>query len=299
MRPGGRLRLRTARAVAVVATGVFFAAASCTGTSEGTASAEHGTVEVLYAGSLLRLMEQTLGPSFSSENGYRFSGVAGGSVELAHEIAGGLRRGDVFISASSDADSILEGATAGHFVSWYMDFARAPLVLGYNPRSPFASALRRGPWYRVASSPGFQLGRTDPQLDPKGGLTVMAVEQTADATGDGALKALVAGADNVFAEETLLGRLETGQLDAAFLYLNEVREAGIPAVSLSPVSPSATFTVTILARAPDEPGARAFVRFLLGSQARRALRSVGLVLIDPPRLHGHGAPTGLLAVALR
>jgi molybdate/tungstate transport system substrate-binding protein len=299
MRPSGGFRRRTASLVAVVLTSVVsLTASSCTGAPVATSPKGRGTVEVLYAASLLRLMEQTLGPAFSSDSGYRFSGVAGGSIELAHEIASGLRRGDVFISASADADAVLGGATGGHFVSWYVDFARAPLVLGYDPHSAFAPALRRGPWYRVVTSPGFRLGRTDPQLDPKGRLTVTAIDEAGAITGDAHLRALLTSSDNVFAEESLLGRLEASQLDAAFLYLNEARAAEIPTIALSPVSPSTTFTVTILARAPDAPGARAFVRFLLGSEAHGAFRSVGIKAIDPPRSHGQGVPVGLYATAL-
>lgn len=51
-----------------------------------------GAVDVLYAGSLVRLMEQELGPRFTETTGYRFVGFAAGSVELANEIKGGVAR---------------------------------------------------------------------------------------------------------------------------------------------------------------------------------------------------------------
>jgi molybdate/tungstate transport system substrate-binding protein len=261
------------------------------------APAQHGTVDVLYAGSLLPLMEDTLGPRFSAESGYRFTGVAGGSAELAAQIKGRIRRGDVFISASPAVDTTLEGTANGSWVSWYMAFARAPLVLAYNVHSSFAGAWHREPWYIVVTSPGFRLGRTDPTLDPKGRLAAEAVRQAATRTGEQALLQIVAGSGNVFPEETLLGRLEAGQLDAGFFYLDEARAAGLPTVSLAPVSLTATFTATILAHTRDAPGALAFLRFLVGTGARRALGAFGFEMNDLPSVHGQRAPAGLLAAA--
>jgi molybdate/tungstate transport system substrate-binding protein len=59
-----------------------------------------GIVNVLYARSLMNLMERTLGPAFTQTNGQQFRGYAGGSNKLANEIKGELRRGDIFISAA-------------------------------------------------------------------------------------------------------------------------------------------------------------------------------------------------------
>ncbi len=256
-------------------------------TDRGTPG-NRGTVDVLYAGSLVHLMEQQLGPRFTATTGYYFAGFAGGSAELANAVKSGVRRGDVFVSASPDVDRALEGDANGRWVTGYVAFARSPLVLGYGPGSRFAAALRARPWYQVVTSPGFLLGRTDPVLDPKGQLTVQALRQTAQQTGEPALLEILAGSGTVFPEETLLGRLEAGQLDAGFLYADEAKAAGIPTVALSPVSLAATFTVAVLQHAPNEAGARSFVRFLLGSGGRRALGAAGFDVLDPPEVIGAG-----------
>lgn len=270
-----------------------------TGTARSTQAAAHGTVDVLYAGSLVQIMEQQLGPRFTAATGYGFAGFAGGSEELGHDIESGVRRGDVFVSASPDVDQSLQGAAAGRWVTWYATFARSPLVIGYAPGSRFASALRTRPWYEVVTSPGFLLGRTDPELDPKGQLTVDALRDTAQRTGDRSLLQVLDSTATVFPEETLLGRLEAGQLDAAFLYEDEAKSAGIPTVRLSPVSLSTTYTVTVLRHAPDGAGGVAFVRFLLGSEGRRTLTDAGLEVLDPPELHGSGAPGSLVRATAR
>jgi molybdate/tungstate transport system substrate-binding protein len=55
----------------------------------------------------------------------------------------------------------------------------------------------------------------------------------------------------------------------------------------------ASYTITVLANAPDEAGAEAFVSYLLGSQGTAALNSDGFTLITPPTVTGSGIPSGL------
>lgn len=245
--------------------------AACGGGSSPTPS--RGTVSVLYAGSLVNLMEHDLGPAFARATGYMYQGVGAGSTALVAQIKSNVRQGDVFISASPPANQGLEGATNGDHVSWFATFARAPLVLGYNPSSPFASAFRSSHWYDVVTQPGIRIGRTDPALDPKGALTVEAMNQ--------ASLAFALSGFAVFPEETLVGRLETGQLDAGFFYANEAEEQHIPTVSLAPVSLGATYTVTVLNRAAHPAGAESFVSYLLGASGRSTLTRHGLSLLTP------------------
>src|SRR5216684_1471039 len=101
-----------------------------------------GTVNVLYAGSLLSLMERSIGPAFTKASGDQFRGYAGGSNKIANEIKGELRRGDVFISANPKVDDQLIGAANGDWVRWYILFAESPLVIGYNTSSTFAAAFK-------------------------------------------------------------------------------------------------------------------------------------------------------------
>ncbi len=258
----------------------------------------HSALEVAYAGSLVSLMEEHLGPAFDHATGDHFIGYGAGSQELANEIVARTRQVDVFISASARVDSRLEGRDHGNYVTWDAAFATAPLVLGYNPRSRFAAQLRHRPWYRVISEPGFQLGRTDPALDPKGALSVEALRQIARREHDPAVLRLLRDNADVFPEQTLMGRLEAGQLDAGLFYLNETKAASIPTRSLAPVHLATTFTVTVLAHAEHPTAASAFVRFLLSSEGRRLERSAGLIPI-PPRVAGTGIPAGLRAVLRR
>src|SRR5579863_7972162 len=103
------------------------------------------TVNVLYAGSLVNLMEHGIGPAFEKSTGETFHGFAGGSNGLANQIKGKLRQGDVFISASPRVDSNLMGPANGSWVSWYVSFAESPLMIGYNAASRFAADFRTKP----------------------------------------------------------------------------------------------------------------------------------------------------------
>lgn len=242
-----------------------------------------GDVNVLYAGSLVNLMEHGVGPAFNKATGDQFGGYAGGSVGLANQIKGKLRRGDVFISANPKVNSALMGPTTGNWVKWYIVLAQSPLVIGYNASSKFAADFKSKPWYHVLTEPGIKIGRTDPKLDPKGALTLALMEQAETFYKSPGLAQKVLGApDNptqVLPEETLVGRLQSGQLDIGFFYSTETADARIPALSLPPAfTPKAVYTVTILNDAPNPAGAERFVKFLLGSDGQKLTKEHGLTL---------------------
>ena len=50
------------------------------------AVADENAVNVLYAGSLVNLMERSVGPAFEKETGLHFQGYAAGSNKIANEI---------------------------------------------------------------------------------------------------------------------------------------------------------------------------------------------------------------------
>ena len=240
-----------------------------------------GKVNVLYAGSLVNLMEHGVGPAFDKASGDTFQGYAGGSSGLANQIKGKLRRGDVFVSASPKVNDSLIGAANGDWVSWYIAFAQSPLVIGYNASSKFAADLKSKPWYQVLMEPGIKIGRTDPKLDPKGALTVTLMKQAAAFYQSPGLSEKIIGApDNpaqVLPEETLVGRLQSGQLDVGFFYSTESADAKIPVITLpADITPKAIYTATILHNAPNADGADKFVAFLLGSAGQKVMKEHGL-----------------------
>jgi molybdate/tungstate transport system substrate-binding protein len=260
------------------------------GASTTTVARGSGPVDVLYAGSLVNVMEKEIGPAFNSATGYTFQGFSAGSTALAAQIKGKVRQGDVFISASPSVNDTLMGPSNGNWVSWYVTFANSPLVIGYNPHSKFAHDLQTKPWYEVITEPGFLIGRTDPATDPKGKLTEEAISDAAQKYNLPALKEITASDSNVFPEETLVGRLQAGQLDAGFFYTSETTAAGIPTIDLTGIALKATYTVTALNQAPHQAGAEAFVSYLLGPDAQAILTKSGFHLVQPPTVTGSSVP---------
>jgi molybdate/tungstate transport system substrate-binding protein len=274
------------RRVLAAALALGAVAATCVSAPSADARrpAASGTVSVLYAGSLVNVMENKIGPAFSKATGYGYEGFGAGSKQVATEIKSKLIKGDVFISASPSVNDTLRGSANGSWVSWYGEFASAPLVIGYSPQSRFASAFKTKPWWKVLESPGILLGRTDPVLDPKGVLTIQFVTRASKTLGKPNLFANTLGtAENtsqIFPEQTLVGRIDAGQLDTGFFYSIEAIEAGIPYVA-PPLGKhySALYTVTILNNAPNPAGALAFVRYLLGKQGLAILKGDGFHLL--------------------
>lgn len=235
-----------------------------------------GAVNVLYAASLQNVIDARIAPAFKRATGYTLEGFPAGSSELASEIKAGTRRGDVFISAAPSVNATLTGSKNGGWVSWYAPFATTRLVLGYNPHGDFARALRAKPWYEVVDRSGFRLGFTDPMLDPKGVLAVRALRRAARLHHDPALAKLASDQDDMFPEQSLIGDLQSGQLDAGFFYTVEANAAKIPTVTLGRIDETATYTITELDRAPHPSAAAAFVTFLLSRRGSRMLASAGL-----------------------
>jgi molybdate/tungstate transport system substrate-binding protein len=271
--------LTLAAAGALALTGSPVATASGQGTPIARAAA--ASVTAIYAGSLVDIMEKALGPAFTRATGFPFEGFGGGSNEDAAAIKGKVRQADVFVSAAASADEELEGAANGSWVSWYTTFTSSALVLGYNPKTKFGKQLAAGkPWYKVITEPGILLGRTEPRADPKGKLTVEAVDAAAKKLHDPKLtKAL--NKSEIFEETSMLARLEAGQLDAGFFYVVEAKKAHLPTVPLTPVFKYADYTVTLLNHAENQGGAEALVSFLLSPKRKAVEKEYGLVPIKP------------------
>jgi len=280
-----RPRVTFSRRTTLFALSGLIACSIGAGTISSNASAStklhSGSVNVLYAGSLLDLMQQQIGPAFHKATGYSVNGVSAGSSALATEIKGGTQVGDVFISASPSADASLMGAANGNWVTTFRLFGRSPLVLGYNPSSSFAKALRTRPWYDVVTASGFLLGRTDPATDPKGVLAVDALTGVALSYNVPQLATLAASTSNVFAETSLIGELQAGQLDAGFFYSVEAKAANLSTVPLVGTGLYAKYTVAQLNRAPHLAAARAFISFLLSAEGRKILSANGVSPIVP------------------
>jgi molybdate/tungstate transport system substrate-binding protein len=257
--------------------------------SAATSAPVNGAVNVLYCGSLAKVIGSTVDPRFEKSTHVVVDGYSGGSTALAHEIETGIYPADVFLSASVTAITSLEGPAGKTKVSWYGEFATSTLVLGYNPHSSFAQTLKRKPFYSVISQSGFKLGRTTAKSDPKGALSVAVLQQAArkyrrDAN---ALQAILSSTSNIFTETALVAQVQSGSIDAGFFYAAEAKAAGIPTVPLKGVSPRhATYTFTIVNKDASPQNAAKYVRYLLSKKGQKPLRKAGVKMISPVKFVG-------------
>jgi molybdate/tungstate transport system substrate-binding protein len=284
-----RSRVRLAGAALVAISGAASVLAVGAPASAGAAKLHSGPVIVLTAGSLETIMKTAVEPAFHKATGYTVTDISHGSTALAQDIKTGVYKADVFWSAAPTADKVLMGAANHNWVSWYATFATSTLVLGYNPKSKFAEALRTEPWWKVITRPGFLLGRTNPVTDPKGRLAVAALREAAKQHGDPQVGAIATKKTTVFTETSLVGRLQSGQLDAGFFYAVEASAAHFPTVPLTGVTEHAGYTLTVVAKAPHPAAADALVAWLLSSTAEKLLAAHGLHELSKPVLTGNPA----------
>src|SRR5262249_12901814 len=141
-------------------------------------------------------------------------------------------------------------------------------------------------WYEVLQELGIKIGRTDPELDPKGVLTVRLLDQAEQVYKlPGIAKKILGAPDNpeqVRPEESLVGTLQSSEIDDGFFYSTETADLSIPEIPLpSEVSLSAQYTVTVLRNAPNPEAAIKFVQFLLGQQGSAVMEAHGLQTVAP------------------
>lgn len=108
-------------------------------------------------------------------------------------------------------------------------FATNALVLAYDPRSPHAEALQQD-WTSALTRDGVRLGRTDPETDPLGYRTVLALK-LAERKGM-AERSEILSQSTVLPETGIVRAVAGGKLDAAFVYRSMAVEADIPFVDL-------------------------------------------------------------------
>ena len=199
-------------------------------------------VSVMYAASLIKTFEDTLGPAFQNETGYIYEGEARGSVQVANMIIDGLRTPDIFVSAGTVPIMKLMNSTTP-FADWLVKFGSAEMVIAYSPNSRFFNDLEKArtgevPWYQVLSQQDLKFGRTDPELDPKGYYMIITAELANLHYNDSSIKQRILGDDRntkqIFPEEILKTILEQGQLDAVAAYKHEAVARGLPYITLPP-----------------------------------------------------------------
>jgi molybdate/tungstate transport system substrate-binding protein len=195
-------------------------------------------IRVAYAGSMGVVMDRYIGPAFAKANNVEFQGIGQGAYGLARQLEGRLLQADVFIAITPGPIDILRQAG---MIGPAFPVASTQMVVAYSPKSKFvpdfeAAARGQKKWYEVLQTSGLRFGRTDPATDPQGQnivFTMLLAENFYKQTG--LADRILGGYQNpqqIFAEPSLLSRLEAGQVDASSGYLSATRSHHLPYIEL-------------------------------------------------------------------
>ncbi|MBV1707103.1 MAG: extracellular solute-binding protein [Hyphomicrobiales bacterium] len=189
----------------------------------GTARAA-GVLHVAFAGSMGAVMDHGLAPAFNKKEGVTIQGTGQGALALARLIKSGTLAEDVFISITPGPMRLLQKAgLAGPAVP----VASTSMVIAYSPKSKFATsfasaAAGKADIFKVLQTSGLRFGRTDPRTDPLGQNIILTLKLAALYDHQPGLSAKIIGKTinpaQIFAEPSLLSRLDAGQIDAAAAY---------------------------------------------------------------------------------
>ena len=203
------------------------------------AQAAQPVLSVAYAGSMGALMDKALGPGIERSAHVRFQGRGAGAYGLAHLLADRQIQADVFVSITPGPIEVLQKAG---LVGTAVPVASTQMVIAYSPKGPHAQEFReaaegRRTWYEVLEQPGVKFGRTDPTTDPQGRNIVFAMLLAGNYYKQPGLARTILGdfqhnTTQIFAEPSLLSRLESGQIDASSGYLSAVISHKLPYIKL-------------------------------------------------------------------
>jgi len=234
----------------LVITCVALAAAACSSSSSTTSSAPAkptGTASVAAASSLSFLNEKVVGPSFTKAEGYKYSGTYNASGDLESDIASGEISPNVFESVGGDNITPL----FPKYTNWYVQYAGTSMVVAYNPNSKYASEFKAfadgskplSGLFTLMETPGFKLGRTDPNTDPQGRDFIYMLELAQayyKLPSDTVAKILgttdygSANSSQIYAEASLPATLQSGQLDASSAFITEAIQLHMDYIPLPP-----------------------------------------------------------------
>jgi molybdate/tungstate transport system substrate-binding protein len=242
------------------------------------AKANPTVVSVLYAGSLVTPMEGPIKAALH-EHGIDFQGEPGGSKELANLILAGVRSPDVFISVNPALVTKL-----GDRVASETTFAGTSLGVAWAPSSKYAALFDRvaagsTPLKDALETPGIKIGRTDPQLDPKGAYTIEGMTTWLGHDGERRILGDDENPSQIFPEQDLLARVDTGQADVGFFYRTEAIARGykfIPLPGAAALTDRITYTLAVMKAAPHPDEAKSFAAFILTGEGRTILEHAGL-----------------------
>jgi molybdate/tungstate transport system substrate-binding protein len=189
---------------------------------------------VFHAGSLAVPMKQ-IAEAFEEEHpGTSVYLEAAGSRDCARKITDLGRPCDIMASADY---TVIDSLLIPKHADWSVKFAGNEMTIVYHDGSRDAGEIRIDNWYDILLRDDVAYGRSDPDSDPCGYRTVLALKLAERYYGIENLSAELLEKDNEYIrpkETDLLALLESNAIDYIFLYSSVAEQHGLKYLRLPP-----------------------------------------------------------------
>jgi molybdate/tungstate transport system substrate-binding protein len=206
----------------MVVMGFFvFQFVSCSGRDDGSVQKR---LIVFHAGSLSVPFAE-IAKGFEHENPeVKVQMEAAGSRTCARKITELGKKCDVIASADY---AVIDVLLIPDFASWNIKFAANEMTITFTDESEKADLIDQNNWYNLLLRDDVTFGRSDPNADPCGYRTVLAMKLAEKYYGEKGLSERLLSKDRRFIrskETDLLGLLEAGAIDYVFIYRSVARQ---------------------------------------------------------------------------
>ena len=304
-------RGRLAAAACLVVTVAVACGSSASSSGSGaspSAPGAHGTLIVFGAGTLATPFTAEIAAFKKANPGVTVHSQFGASGDMVKNITQLHQPADVL--GVADYSLIPKLMVPGH-ATWYLGFVSNQITFAYTSHSKGASQLTPANWYKILAQPGVHIGRSNPAADPSGYQVLQMLQLANGYYHDPKLSASVLknSPDSSVAETetSLLGALQSGQIDYLAIYKSSALESHLkyialpPQINLSDPAMAADYAkvsihagslgtltakpiiygMTIPTKAPDAALGQKFVSFVLSPAGQAIMRSNGFVVISP------------------
>ena len=243
-----------------------------------------------------------------------------GSRLAANEITQANKSFDIF--ASADYRIIPQQLIPSH-AAWYIIFASNSMTVMYTNHSRYASEISPANWYQIITRPGVLVGVSNKDTDPSGSQAIFMLQlggllyyQNSTYIYDQLYVTKAAKHELIVVptETTLDAQLETGAVDYVLTYSSEAISHKLQYLSLDPQVNLSNLTlsdwyskvtvtingkptqgapilydITIPNDSPDPSMGAAFIQALFSPEGQTALRSAGLLPLNPVYVYNQPA----------
>ncbi len=280
------------------------------------------SITVLAAGSLA-VPFQKLSEIYENKYGIEVKIETAGSIETVKKVSELHRQVDVVAVADYKA---IAGYLVPNYTSWYVRFAKNALVIVYTEHSKYASTINTTNWPDILERDDVRIGFSSPNDDPCGYRAVMMFylsdflyeknifqnlveNNTAIHAQNGEIlvpddSTLLKNQGKIYIKQksvSLLGDLETGNIDYAIEYLSVAKQHNLKYIPLPDKinlsnstladfysrakvkladgkivkGDAINYAITVPNNAPNKNAAYQFVKLLLSNEGREVLQECG------------------------